>query len=82
LDRKVRGKTISRQVFTRNDKVVRLSFYIERDLDLKLTTLAKKKRILKSDLFNQLLKLSLELGLDKETKKKRGISTNFKMWEE
>jgi hypothetical protein len=57
---KVRGRTVAREVFTGNEKITRMSFFIERTLDMKITVLARKKRILKSELFNQLLKLGLE----------------------
>jgi hypothetical protein len=57
---RTRGKALGRASYKDNDKVARMSIFVERNLDLKITLMASKKRIHKSELFNQLLKLGLQ----------------------
>ena len=61
-----RGDTLGRESYQNNSNVRRLSIYIDNEIDLKITTIANKKRVHKSELFNQILRLGLEKNDKKE----------------
>ena len=55
-----RDESLGRDSYKDNNKLVRVNMFIERDVDLKVTIMAAKKRIHKSELLNQLLRTALE----------------------
>lgn len=55
-----KGAVLGTESYQDNKKLTRIALFVERALDLKITTMASRKRITKSELVNQLLKSGLE----------------------